>query len=112
MALAGGAGPAAHNERDEDAFEGATTMVEMKRGAEPLETTVTREVVADQVRVERSAVAMVRAQSAEVTQGAVGLVLAGGDVQVSRGGGRTFVAGGDLNIAQGGGGMFLAGGDA
>jgi hypothetical protein len=66
----------------------------------------------DEVRVERSAVGVIRGATVDLSQGVVGLVLAQGDVSVSQGGARSFLAGGDLRITRGGGGVLAAGGDA
>ena len=48
------------------------------------------------VRVERSAVGVVRGKNVEVSQAGLGLVLADGDVSLTQGGGRAFFARGDL----------------
>ena len=81
---------------------------------EDVTKSATREVRAEDrnVRVERSAVGVLRGKDVEVSQAGIGLVLADGDVSITQGGGRAFVARGDLRIQQGGGSTLIAGGDA
>ena len=73
-----------------------------------------REVRAEDrsVRIERSAIGVVRGKEVEVSQAGLGLVLADGDVSLTQGGGRAFIARGDLRIQQGGGSTLIAAGDA
>src|SRR5688572_27573688 len=77
-------------------------------------TSATKEVAAkdSDVRVERSAVGVLRGRDVEVGMAGVGMVLADRNVAVTQGGGRTFVARGNVSIQQGGGGTLVAAGDA
>lgn len=77
-----------------------------------VQTGIAREVTGTEVRVERAAVGVVRAERVDVSKGAAGLVLAGGDVSLTQAGGRMFISGGDLRVEQGGSGMALVAGDA
>src|SRR5687768_14580347 len=87
-------------------------MIDTDSATRDLDMTVSPMVASGELRVERSAVGIVRGGSVSFSKGPVGAVFARGDVSVSQAGGRAFVAGGDLAISQGGGGMFVAGGNA
>ena len=63
----------------------------------------------DAVRVERSAVGLVRGGNVDLAQAGSASSWPVNDVLVGQGGGRGFLAGGDLRISQGGGAVFLAG---
>ena len=77
-------------------------------------TSATKEVAdkTSDVRVERSAVGVLRARDVDVSQAGVGMVLADRNVSVTQGGGRTFIARGNVSIQQGGGNTLVAAGDA
>lgn len=63
------------------------------------------------VRIERGAAGVIRAESVDVERGGAAFILADDDVHVQQGGARTMVAGESLTITQGGAGMIVAGGD-
>ena len=62
-------------------------MIDSEKTKAGISQTATREVWSNQVQVERSAVALVRGETVTFSNGAVGAVLARGDVSVTRGGG-------------------------
>jgi hypothetical protein len=81
---------------------------------ENMTITPTRDVQAGDgaVRVERSAVAVVRGRNVEASMAGVGLMLAGGDAALNQGIARTLVSGGAIRVHQAGAGSLIAAGEA
>jgi hypothetical protein len=81
-----------------------------KNGPLGMEVTARPSVEGEEVRLQLTAVGIVRAEHVELENGMAGLILAGREARIERAGARTIVSGGDTHVSQGGAGMILSAG--